>query len=80
MPTSTVTTKGQITIPKEVRDRMGSDAGDRVSFRVRDDGVAEMEPIILDLFSLFGTLEPKDDRRVTLAEIQQAVEKGGTRS
>jgi AbrB family looped-hinge helix DNA binding protein len=44
MPESTVTTKGQITIPKEVRDRLRIGAGDRVSFLVRDDGVVELRP------------------------------------
>jgi len=80
MPTSKVTTKGQITIPKEVRDRLGLDAGDRVSFRVRDDGVAEMEAVTVDLLSLFGALEPKDGRRVSLKRMRQAIETGGTRS
>ena len=80
MPTSKVTTKGQITIPKEVRDRLGLDPGDRVSFRVRDDGVAEMEAVTVDFLSLFGSLEPKDGRRVSLAQMRQAIETGGTRS
>jgi AbrB family looped-hinge helix DNA binding protein len=32
MATATLTTKGQITIPAEVRDSLGVDAGDRVEF------------------------------------------------
>ncbi len=32
MTTATLTTKGQITIPVDVRKRMGLDAGDRVEF------------------------------------------------
>ncbi len=32
MPISTITSKGQITIPKEVRDRMGLRPGDKIAF------------------------------------------------
>ena len=38
MPTATLTTKGQVTIPKEVREHLGVDTGDRLSFVVQDDG------------------------------------------
>lgn len=31
-----VTSKGQVTIPKEFRDLLGIRAGDRVEFRLRD--------------------------------------------
>lgn len=36
MDTSTLTTKGQVTIPAEVRRRMGLRPGDRVAFVLRD--------------------------------------------
>ena len=32
MPTAVVTSKGQITIPKPLRDALGVDTGDRVEF------------------------------------------------
>jgi AbrB family looped-hinge helix DNA binding protein len=32
-----VTTKGQVTIPRDVRERLGIAPGDEVEFRVRDD-------------------------------------------
>jgi antitoxin PrlF len=35
--TATMTSKGQITIPKEVRDRMGIQQGDKIEF-VEEDG------------------------------------------
>jgi AbrB family looped-hinge helix DNA binding protein len=40
---STITSKGQITIPAEVRRRLGLKQGDRVSF-VLEDGHAIMKP------------------------------------
>lgn len=35
---ATVTSKGQITIPVEVRRHLGVNAGDRVAFMLADDG------------------------------------------
>jgi AbrB family looped-hinge helix DNA binding protein len=33
-----VTTKGQVTVPKEIRDRLGIEPGDEVEFEETDDG------------------------------------------
>ena len=35
---ATITTKGQVTIPKRVRDELGLDAGTEVEFIVEEDG------------------------------------------
>lgn len=58
MPTATLTSKGQVTIPKEVRDKLGLDTGDRLAFRVRDDGVVELAPENVALMSLYGIVKP----------------------
>ena len=39
MPSATVTSKGQITLPKAIRDLLRLGAGDRVDFIVMDDAV-----------------------------------------
>jgi AbrB family looped-hinge helix DNA binding protein len=39
MQTSTLTTKGQVTIPVELRKRLGLHPGDQVGFVVEDDGI-----------------------------------------
>lgn len=38
--TVTVTRKGQVTIPKPVRDRLGINPGSKVDFEIADDGRA----------------------------------------
>ena len=38
MPTSTLTSKGQLTLPKPIRDQMGLDAGSKLDFIVQADG------------------------------------------
>jgi len=77
MSSATVTSKGQITIPKEVRDAVGFDTGKRISFRVRKDGVVEMRPDDVDLLSLCGMLKPRV-KGITLEEMDEAVRLGAT--
>ena len=56
-----VTSKGQITIPKEVRDALGIEEGDHVVFRVTDGrAVLARTP---DLLDLAGVVRVPDDKR-----------------
>ena len=73
MALATLTSKGQLTIPKKLRARLGLEAGDRVIFRLRTDGVVEMIPEQGDLLSLQGVLKPKK-RGVTLADMDDAIQ------
>jgi AbrB family looped-hinge helix DNA binding protein len=77
MPTATMTTKGQITIPKEVREVLGLEAGHRISFQLRDDGVVEMVPETVDIMSLCGILKPAV-QGVTLKDMEEAIQQGAT--
>lgn len=77
MPYSRITSKGQITIPKAVREVLGVEQGDRVAFRIRDDGVVVVEPETLDLLCLRGRLKPRR-RGVTLEEMDAAVREGAS--
>ncbi len=42
---TTITTKGQVTIPKAMRDHLGLGAGDRVDFAYADDGSVRVQPV-----------------------------------
>jgi len=72
MPSSTVTSKGQVTIPKEVRDKLRIGTGDRLSFVVREDGVVELRPETADLRVLYGVLEYKGKPR-SIEEMDEAI-------
>ena len=77
MPTATITSKGQTTIPKEVRDALGLHAGDKIVFVVDADGKkATVLPVTLDARNLRGILKPKQKRRVTLEEMEAAIASG----
>ena len=55
MSTATLTSKGQVTIPADVRQRLGLEAGDRIEF-VEIDGGYAIKPAIDDVRSLKGLL------------------------
>ena len=78
MPKATVTSKGQITIPNEVRKALALAAGHRVSFLVREDGVVEMRPETVDLMSLFGAIKPRQ-KGVSVKDMDDAVRRAAAR-
>jgi len=78
MPSATVTSKGQITIPQEIRDVLRLRAGDRLSFRVQQDGSVLVEPETIDLLSLFGAIKSKV-KGVTVEQMNEAIRKAGSR-
>ena len=77
MPSATMTSKGQITIPVEIRRALKLEIGDRVDFLLREDGVVELRPGSVDLRSLFGALVPRA-RSATLAEMDEAIAEEAT--
>ena len=54
----TVTTKGQVTIPAEIRRLLEMEPGDKVVFRVRDDTV-ELQLTTMTLEDTFGAVIPR---------------------
>ena len=58
MPTATVTSKGQVTIPVEVRERLGIEAGTRVEFVPRADGTWEFTAAGDSVTSIRGMFAP----------------------
>ena len=67
---SSVTKKGQTTLPKPVRDALGVQAGDRVRYVVLD-GEVRILPV-RPIHRLFGALK-HDGRPVTAKEMERAV-------
>ncbi|MEW5847692.1 MAG: AbrB/MazE/SpoVT family DNA-binding domain-containing protein [Myxococcota bacterium] len=77
---ATVTSKGQITIPKAIRDELGLEPGDRLVFRRGRDGKVTVEPEDGDVARLRGMLKPRR-RGVSLADMDAAVRRrAGRRS
>lgn len=74
---ATMTSKGQITIPKSVRDLLQLRTGDRVDFVVENDGTVVLVPVTHSVKSLKGML-PKPARAVSLDEMNEAIARGVT--
>lgn len=72
MPVATMSSKGQVTIPKDVREVLGIGVGDRVSFLVRDDGVVELRPETVDLRGLYGSLK-RQGRAISVEEMNEGI-------
>jgi AbrB family looped-hinge helix DNA binding protein len=51
---ATVTSKGQITLPKRLRERLGLKRGSRIRFCVDAQGRLQGEPILYDLEDLWA--------------------------
>lgn len=78
MSTATITSKGQITIPKAVRTKLGVDTGDRVEFIETADGVYQLVAVTHDVKTLKGIV-PKPKKPVTIEDMNEAVaEMGGS--
>jgi AbrB family looped-hinge helix DNA binding protein len=71
MATATVTSKGQITIPKEIRKRLHIKTGDRLDFRVERDGAVRIVPIVRKVADVFGGFAHKARRPVSTKEIKK---------
>lgn len=69
---ATITSKGQITLPKDLRKKLHLGYGDKVDFFVREDGRAEMIPIKTSLRDLKGMVV-SPVRNVTLQDIDEAI-------
>lgn len=78
MTTSTLTSKGQITIPKRIRELLALEIGDRVVFHVRDDGAVVLAPANVDLRTLRGMIKPRK-RGVSVEGMKEAVRRMGGR-
>jgi len=73
VPRSTVTSKGQITIPKSIRDRLGLSPGDTLEFTVDKEGriVAQPRAVGPGVQGVLRDFAP--DRALTVEEMKEAV-------
>ena len=80
MATATITSKGQITIPAQVRTELGVDAGDRLEFVKVGKGEFNIIAATRSVRELGGMLYRKGRKTVTIEEMNAAIARGASRS
>jgi len=74
---SAITSKGQATIPKPIRDYLRLKPGDRVKFFVHPDGSVVLLPK-LPASALRGMIKSRRPKPVTLDEMNEAIVAGAS--
>jgi antitoxin PrlF len=70
---ATLTTKGQVTLPKEIRDRLGLDAGSILDFQVLSDNTITARPVRPDALRIRGLLKSPHAEPLTVEQMDEAV-------
>ena len=70
---ATLTSKGQITLPKEIRDRLGLDAGSMLDFQVLPDHTITARAVKPDARRIRGLLRPPHAEPLTVEQMDDAV-------
>lgn len=79
MPSSTLSSRGQIVVPAGIREFLGLRPGDRIDFVVRDDGTVVLRPALLDVRELRGMLHREDAPTVSVEDMNEAIRAGRDR-
>ncbi len=73
MATATLTTKGQVTIPKEIREVLKLQTGDKIEIIVTDKREALIRPISKKVDEIFCKLHKPGRKAVTLEAMDDAI-------
>ena len=76
---ATLTSKGQVTVPKELREELHLRAGDKLDFVLKGNGAVEVVPLKQPASMLRGIL-PKPRRTVSVEQMNAAIAAEGSKS
>lgn len=69
-----LTSKGQLTLPKEIRERLGLKAGSRLDFTIDDQGLLVARPVATTALGLAGILRRPEQAPVSMEAMKEAIE------
>jgi AbrB family looped-hinge helix DNA binding protein len=72
---ATLTSKGQLTLPKEIRDRLSLDAGAILDFQVQPDNTITARHVQPDARRIRGLLKSPHAEPLTIEQMDEAVAK-----
>ncbi len=70
---ATLTSKGQLTLPKEIRDRLGLDAGSVLDFALQPDNTITARAVKPDARRIRGLLKSPHSAALTIEQQRDAV-------
>ncbi|MGH8606885.1 MAG: AbrB/MazE/SpoVT family DNA-binding domain-containing protein [Gammaproteobacteria bacterium] len=70
---ATLTSKGQVTLPKEIRDKLGLKTGSKLDFELMPDGTVRLRPANLTALSIMGTLKRPRQPPVSIEEMDAGI-------
>lgn len=73
MTVATITSKGQTTIPKEIRDHLKLHRGDRIDFVIDDSGRVLLRPATSDVKELDGILHRPGMKAISIEEMSRTI-------
>jgi AbrB family looped-hinge helix DNA binding protein len=73
MSIATVTTKGQVTIPKEIRDYLKLETGSKVEFVIDENGNVKIVPLNVPIEAFSGVLHRPGMKTATIEEMESAI-------
>jgi antitoxin PrlF len=71
--TATVSDKGQVTLPKALRDRLGIHPASRLAFRIAADGTLNVQVLAKGSDGLFGLLAKPGESARSLKDMDAAI-------
>ena len=76
MAVATLTSKGQTTIPKQVREHLKLNSGDKLDFVIETGGRVVIRPAKLDVRELKGLLKRRDGKVLSIEEMNASIARG----
>lgn len=74
MPTATITSKGQITIPKKIREKLGLKPGDKIEFEV-EKGDLKVSRKKYSIMDTAGILYREGQKPASIEDMNKAIGK-----
>ncbi len=73
MSLATMTSKGQVTIPKKIRDSLHLNSGDKIELELLSSGEAVLRPVRKSIDDVFASLKKSGQKAVSVDEMNAAL-------
>jgi antitoxin PrlF len=79
MHISTITSKGQTTIPKNIREKLNLITGDNIEYHINNDNSVTLCHSNLDILNLYGLMR-KTSKKVSVEDMNKVISERRARS